>query len=59
VRRGDRVVLSRPLGTVAHGTVRVRWAVPKRRGTYEVSVSARDLAGNTAQSTGSVTVRPG
>jgi D-glucuronyl C5-epimerase C-terminus len=57
VRRGDTVVLSRALGTVPYGTLHVAWAVPRRRGTYDVSVSARDLAGNTAQAAGTVTVR--
>jgi hypothetical protein len=57
IRRGDAVVLSRSLGTLPYGTHRVGWSVPRRRGTYGVTVSARDLAGNTSDSTGSVTVR--
>jgi hypothetical protein len=56
IRRGAKVVLSRSLGTVGHGLVRVRWAVPRRAGSYDVQVSVRDLNGNTARATGSVEV---
>jgi hypothetical protein len=56
VRRGDRVVLSRALGTVPYGLVRVPWSVPRRKGTYDISVRARDLNGNTADEAGTVDV---
>jgi hypothetical protein len=56
VRRGDTVVLRRPLGTVAYGLVRIPWSVPRRKGTYDVAVSARDLNGNTAAAAGTVDV---
>jgi hypothetical protein len=56
VRRGDNVVLSRRLGTVAHGLVRVGWTVPKRNGVYDLQVTARDLNGNTGEQAGTVEV---
>jgi D-glucuronyl C5-epimerase C-terminus len=56
VRRGDSVVMSRALGTVPYGLVRVQWAVPRRKGTYDISVRARDLNGNTAAEAGTVDV---
>jgi hypothetical protein len=49
VRRGDKVVLTRALGTVGYGLQRVRWAVPRKMGTYDVTATARDLNGNTAE----------
>jgi hypothetical protein len=57
VRRRGRTVLARSLGTVGHGTVRVPWSVPRHAGRYQVEVSARDLAGNTSDASGTVTVR--
>jgi hypothetical protein len=56
ITRGDTVVSSRALGTVPHGITRVRWVAPRRKGTYDVSVSARDLNGNTAAMQGTVEV---
>jgi hypothetical protein len=46
VLRGDRVVMSRSIGTVRYGRVHVPWLTPRRAGAYEVQVSARDLNGN-------------
>jgi hypothetical protein len=56
IRRGDRVVLTRSLGTVGHGLVRVPWSVPRRAGSYDVAVTARDLVGNAGERSGSVEV---
>jgi hypothetical protein len=56
IRRGDKVVLSRSIGTVGYGLVRVGWAVPRRAGSYDVTVTARDLAGNAAEQAASVEV---
>jgi hypothetical protein len=56
VRRGSKVVLRRSLGTVAHGVVRIAWSVPRRAGTYDVAISARDLNGHTATQAGAVEV---
>jgi hypothetical protein len=56
IRRGDSVVMSRALGTVPYGLVRIPWTVPRRKGTYDISVRARDLKGNTADDAGTVDV---
>jgi len=56
VTRGDAVVLARYLGTIPYGTHAVAWSVPRRRGTYTVTVTARDLAGNAGGGTGAVRV---
>ena len=56
VRRGDSVVMSRALGTVPYGLVRIPWTVPRRKGTYDISVHARDLNGNSAEEAGTVDV---
>jgi hypothetical protein len=57
VRRGDDTVLYRSLGTLAYGTIRVGWSVPRRAGRYQVQVGARDLAGNTSQASRTIRVR--
>jgi hypothetical protein len=57
VRRGDNVVTTITPGTLSRGTKWVRWTPPKRQGIYSVTVSATDLAGNTASATGEVEVR--
>jgi hypothetical protein len=56
VTRGDTVVATRVLGTIPYGLNRVSWKAPRRKGTYDVSVSARDLNGNTAETAGTVEV---
>jgi hypothetical protein len=56
ITRDGETVLERDLGIVGHGTVRVRFDVPRRRGTYDVEIAARDLAGNAATITGQVEV---
>jgi hypothetical protein len=56
VRRGDKLVLSRSLGTIPYGVHRVAWSVPRRAGTYDVRASARDLNGNTGAQDGTVEV---
>jgi hypothetical protein len=56
IRRAGKLVLWRSLGTVGHGLVRVRWAVPRQQGVYDLRVTARDLNGHTAVATGSVEV---
>jgi D-glucuronyl C5-epimerase C-terminus len=57
VSRRGRTVLSRSLGTLAHGTIHVGWSVPRHRGLYLVQVSARDLAGNTSETSRTIRVR--
>jgi hypothetical protein len=39
-----------------HGTRSVTWAAPRQAGAYTVSLSATDLAGNSAAASGSVTL---
>jgi hypothetical protein len=56
ITRGSTVVTSRTVGTLAHGSHRLGWAVPARRGTYTVTIGARDLAGNASSTSGVVKV---
>jgi hypothetical protein len=56
ITRGATPITSRGVGTLAYGPHRLGWAVPKRRGTYTVTIGARDLAGNASSSTGVVKV---
>ena len=48
VTRGERTVHASPTVTLGHGERHFSWTVPRRAGTYAWSVSATDLAGNTA-----------
>jgi hypothetical protein len=48
VERNGKLVLSRA-GLVSGGERSFTWAVPKRRGDYEVYLSATDLAGNSSR----------
>jgi hypothetical protein len=48
VRRRGRTVLSRSGLTLGRGTRSLTWDVPRRAGTYAWTVTATDLAGNTA-----------
>ena len=48
VSRGDRTVFRSATVTLGHGERYFSWRVPRRAGTYAWSVSATDLAGNTA-----------
>jgi hypothetical protein len=56
IQRGDAVVHSRFVGTLAHGDRSLGWAVPRKPGEYTVTLTARDLAGNPATTTGTVEV---
>jgi hypothetical protein len=46
ITRAGKVVESRPFGAVGYGRRSFGWKVPRRRGTYDVRLSATDLAGN-------------
>jgi hypothetical protein len=46
ITRAGKVVESRPFGAVGYGKRTFGWQVPRRRGTYDVQLSATDLAGN-------------
>jgi hypothetical protein len=56
ITRGTTPVTSRAVGTLAYGPHRLGWSVPKRRGTYTVTIGARDLAGNSSTATGKLQV---
>jgi hypothetical protein len=56
IYRGTRLVEERSFGTVARGTRSFGWAVPRRKGTYTVTLTARDLAGNVGSGSATATV---
>jgi len=56
VRRGGRDLLVRGPELMGYGDRTVAWAVPRRRGRYEVLVRAVDLAGNASESVAGVQV---
>jgi hypothetical protein len=53
VRRGTSVVWSNT-ATVERGKPRLLWVTPARTGSYSVTLTATDLAGNTASTTGTI-----
>ncbi len=55
VRRGGRVVWSNS-ALVERGDPRLLWVTPHTAGTYEVSLRAVDLAGNTTTASGAITL---
>jgi hypothetical protein len=56
IAQGARVVDTRGLGTVGRGSRYLSWK-PQHSGAYTVTISAGDLAGNPATSTGTVEVK--
>jgi D-glucuronyl C5-epimerase C-terminus len=54
--RDGEVISTKSLGTIGHGLTHVKWTAPRRKGTYDIHVSARDLNGNSAADDGTVTV---
>jgi D-glucuronyl C5-epimerase C-terminus len=58
IRRGTRVVESRPFGTIGYGERTFGWDVPRRAGEYTVELAATDLTGNSAEATAIVEVLP-
>jgi hypothetical protein len=56
IARGAQVVDTRGLGTVGRGSRWLAWK-PRHSGSYTISVSASDLAGNPATATGAVEVK--
>jgi hypothetical protein len=56
ITRGEKLVHTRYVGTLSRGPHTLGWEVPRRAGTYTVTLSVRDLAGNTAAATGDVRV---
>ncbi len=55
VRLGGRVVWTNS-ALVEGGKPRLLWATPRRPGTYSVSITAVDLAGNTATTSATITL---
>jgi hypothetical protein len=55
VRQGSRVVWSNR-ATVEHGRPRLLWVTPAKGGTFSVTLTATDLAGNFATATGTILV---
>ena len=56
VKRGSRVVWT-VRATVGGGHPRLLWQTPRSPGTYAVTLSATDLAGNTAGAVGTITLK--
>lgn len=56
VTRGGRTHYSWS-GTLGYGLKRLAWTAPRRRGRYTLSISATDLAGNSAGESGELLVR--
>ena len=56
VRRGSQVVWS-VAATVPGGHPRLLWKTPSSPGSYSVTLSATDLAGNTASASGAITLK--
>jgi D-glucuronyl C5-epimerase C-terminus len=56
VWRGTRVLQAAALGTLGRGTKRVAWRAPRKRGIYQLQVTATDLAGNSASAAGPLAV---
>jgi hypothetical protein len=55
VRQGSRVVWSNS-ATVEHGDPRLLWVTPSKGGTFSVTLTATDLAGNFSTTTGTIVV---
>jgi len=55
IRQGSRVVWSNR-ATLEHGTPRLLWVTPAKGGSYSVTLTATDLAGNFATAGGTLTV---
>jgi hypothetical protein len=56
VKRGDKLVSVRPAVVVGHGTPSLPWAVPRKAGEYDVTLTAVDLAGNVNSAEGTLEV---
>jgi len=56
ITRNARTVEARAFGSVGYGKRTFGWEVPRRAGTYTVTLTARDLAGNATSDTTTVRV---
>jgi hypothetical protein len=57
IARGATVVATIDPGVLGRGTKAVAWTAPKKTGTYSMTVTATDLAGNAATAAGQVEVQ--
>jgi hypothetical protein len=57
VTRGTTLIATINPGTLGRGTKTLAWTAPKKTGAYTMTVTATDLAQNTASATGEVTVQ--
>ena len=55
VRQGSRVVATNS-ATLEHGKPKLLWVTPSGGGTFTITLTATDLAGNFATTSGTVTV---
>ncbi len=58
VRQGSHVVW-RNSATVAHGKPRLLWLTPAKAGSYSITLTATDLAGNFSTATGTIVLAKG
>ena len=58
VRLGGNVVFTNS-ATVERGKPKLLWPTPAKGGTYAITLSATDLAGNFATASGTITVAKG
>jgi hypothetical protein len=58
VRQGSHVVWTNK-ATVERGKPRLLWTTPAKAGTYSITLTATDLAGNFATATGTITLAKG
>ena len=56
ITRGEKLVHTRYVGNLSRGPHTLGWEVPRKAGTYTVTLNVRDLAGNTAAATGDIQV---
>jgi hypothetical protein len=56
ITRGEKLVHTRYVGSLSRGPHTLGWEVPRRAGSYTVTLAARDPAGNSATATGDVEV---
>jgi len=56
ITRGEKLVHTRYVGSLSRGAHTLGWEVPRRAGSYTVTLAVRDLAGNPASATGDVEV---
>jgi hypothetical protein len=55
VRQGNRVLWTNR-ATVEHGKPKILWVTPKKSGVYSITLGAVDLAGNSAKTTGTISL---